>query len=497
MPRIAVGGFHHETNTFAPTKAGFDHFERTDGWPGLQRGRGLLAALAGKNIPLAGFADAAPPDWELLPTVWCNASPSAHVEAAAYERIVGMLTEDLATLGPVDAVFLDLHGAMVCEHLEDGEGELLRRVRAVVGPGTPVVASLDLHANVTAAMFEHSDLMVGYRTYPHVDMAETGGRCAGLLARLLKEGKPAKAWRKLDFLISINWQCSLVEPARSAYRAMAEGEAGAVWSMSFTPGFPPADIRDCGPAILVYAASSPRAEAAAEAAASTISLQEDEFDGGYFTPSGAIAAAKTMLEQGKRPVVIADTQDNPGGGGDGNTAGMLAALVAEGSENAVLGLYIDPELAEHAHAAGAGREISACFGGFWPGDERIGLRAEVERLGDGRFHCTGGFYGGNDMDLGPMALLRLAGHDIRVVVASRKVQAADKEMFRHVGVRPEDAGILVLKSSVHFRADFTFDNGEILIATAPGPVTADPAELPYRNLRPGVRLGANGPVHRG
>ena len=96
-----------------------------------------------------------------------------------------------------------------------------------------------------------------------------------------------------------------------------------------------------------------------------------------------------------------------------------------------------------------------------------------------------------------MALLRLAGHDIRVVVASRKVQAADKEMFRHVGVRPEDAGILVLKSSVHFRADFTFDNGEILIATAPGPVTADPAELPYRNLRPGVRLGANGPVHRG
>ncbi len=497
MPRIAVGGFHHETNTFAQTRASLEHFERTDGWPGLQRGRGMLQALCGKNIPLSGFAAAAPPDWELQPTVWANASPSAHVEEAAYESIVGRMTDDLAALGLVDAVFLDLHGAMVCEHLDDGEGELLRRVRAIVGPEVPIVASLDLHANVTDAMMEHSDLLVGYRTYPHVDMAETGERCAALMARILAEGRPAKAWRKLDFLISINWQCSLIEPARSVYAAMAAGETGPVWSLSFTPGFPPADIAACGPAVLAYADTPETAEAAAETAASAISGQEQEFDGGYFTPSGAIAEAKTLLERGIRPVVIADTQDNPGGGGDGNTAGMLAALVAEQAQNAVLGLYINPDLAAQAHVAGTGREIAANFGGFWPGDEAITLRAEVERLGSGRFHCTGGFYGGNDMDLGPMALLRLAGHDIRVVVASRKVQAADKEMFRHVGVEPEEAAILVLKSSVHFRADFTFDSGEILIATAPGPVTADPAELPYRNLRPGVRLGANGPVHHG
>lgn len=497
MPRIAVGGFHHETNTFAQTRAAFEHFERTDGWPGLQRGSNMLPALRGKNIPLAGFAAAAPPDWILLPTVWCNASPSAHVEEAAYEPIVRMLTDDLKAMGPVDAVFLDLHGAMVCEHLEDGEGELLRRVRAIVGPDVPIVASLDLHANVTAAMMEHSDLMVGYRTYPHVDMAETGERCAALMARVLSEGKPAKAWRKLNFLISINWQCSLIEPARSAYAAMAAGETGPVWSLSFTPGFPPADIRDCGPAVLAYAETQAAADAAADAAAGAIQKQESEFDGGYFTPSVAIAEAKSLLEQGVRPVVIADTQDNPGGGGDGNTAGMLAALVAEQAENAVLGLYIDPDLAAQAHAAGTGREIPASFGGFWPGDEAITLRALVEQLGTGRFHCTGGFYGGNDMDLGPMALLRLAGHDIRVVVASRKVQAADKEMFRHVGVEPAEEAILVLKSSVHFRADFTFDGGEILVATAPGPVTADPAELPYRHLRPGVRLGANGPVHHG
>lgn len=238
MPRIAVGGFHHETNTFAPSKATYQHFERTDGWPSLQQGTTMLAALAGKNIPLSGFADAAPNDWELLPTVWCNASPSAHVEQEAFERIVGMMVDDLTKLTDLDAVFLDLHGAMVCEHLEDGEGEILRRVRATVSPDVPIVACLDLHANVTEAMVTHSDLLVAYRTYPHVDMADTGKRAAALLARILVEGRPAKAWRKLDFLISINWQCSLIEPARSVYELLEAPKVEPIWSLSFAPWLP-------------------------------------------------------------------------------------------------------------------------------------------------------------------------------------------------------------------------------------------------------------------
>ena len=497
MTRIAVGGFHHETNTFAPTKASYDLFERTDGWPGLQRGPGLLEALAGKNIPLAGFGDAAPPDWELLPTVWCNASPSAHVTKDAYERIVGMMLEELRGHGAVDAVFLDLHGAMVCEHLQDGEGELLRRVRAVVGRDVPVVASLDLHANVTEAMLANSDVMVGYRTYPHVDMAETGARCAEVLARVLREGRRAKAWRKLDWLISINFQCTLMDPAKSVYEDLTALQTGDVTSVSFTPGFPPADIHDCGPAVLAYAATPQAAAKAADAAAAAIEARREAFDGGYFSPAEAVAEAKRQAGQGVRPVVIADTQDNPGGGGDGNTAGMLAALVEGRAEGAVFGLYVDPLLAEAAHAAGEGAEIAAGFGGHWPGDEPLPLMVSVERLGNGRFRCTGGFYGGNDMDLGPMALLRVADQDVRIAVASRKVQAADKEMFRCLGVEPTETPLLVLKSSVHFRADFTFDRGAILVAAAPGPVTADPAALPYRNLRTGVRLGPLGPVFVG
>ncbi len=497
MTRIAVGGFHHETNTFAPTKATYEHFARTDGWPGLQRGNGMLEVLAGKNIPLPGFAGAVPADWELLPTVWCNASPSAHVEQDAYERITGMMLEELQGLGTVDAVFLDLHGAMVCEHLEDGEGPLLQRVRAAIGPDVPLVVCLDLHANVTQAMMDAADALIGYRTYPHVDMAETGARAAAVMQRILREGRPHKAWRKLDFLISINWQCTLMDPAKSVFDAMAAMEKNEVWTTSFTPGFPPADIHDCGPAILAYASTQDAADEAADTIAADIEARRAAFDGGYYSPADAVAEAQRLAAEGVRPVVIADTQDNPGGGGDGNTAGMLKALVEGGANGAAFGLYIDPALAEAAHAAGEGATIQANFGGNWPGDETFTLPATVERLGSGRFHCTGPFYGGNDMDLGPMALLRVGESGVRVAVASRKVQAADKEMFRCLGVEPEETDILVVKSSVHFRADFTFDRGKILVATAPGPVTADPAALPYRNLRAGVRLGPMGEPFRG
>lgn len=494
MTRIAVGGFHHETNTFAPTKASYEHFARTDGWPGLQRGAGMLEALAGKNIPLPGFAKAAPAHWQLLPTVWCNSSPSAHVEQAAYERITGMMLEELRSLGPVDAVFLDLHGAMVCEHLEDGEGPLLQQVRAIIGPDVPLVACLDLHANVTEAMVGAADVLVGYRTYPHVDMADTGARSAAVLERVLAEGRPAKAWRKLDWLISINWQCTLMDPAKSVYDAMGAMEGPAVWTASFTPGFPPADIHDCGPAIFAYGASQQAADQAVETIVSDIEARRGAFDGGYFSPAEAVAEARRLGQQGISPVVIADTQDNPGGGGDGNTAGILKALVDGAAEKAAFGLYVDPALADAAHAAGQGAAIQAAFGGNWPGDEPFTLPATVEKLGNGQFHCTGPFYGGNDMDLGPMALLRVGESGVLVAVASRKTQAADKEMFRCLGVEPGEMAILVLKSSVHFRADFTFEGGKILVATAPGPVTADPAALPYRNLRPGVRLGPMGPA---
>src|SRR6202035_45217 len=191
MARIAVGGFQHETNTFAPQRATWDDFARADAWPGFIRGPELIEAVHGYNIPIAGAVEALRArGHELLPLCWCSAPPSSYVERDAYERVAGAILDDLAAQAPVDGIYLDLHGAMVAEHHEDGEGELLRRIRALLGDRIPIVASLDFHSNMTREMVRHASAMVGYRTYPHIDMAATGSRAAELLDRLIREKWP-------------------------------------------------------------------------------------------------------------------------------------------------------------------------------------------------------------------------------------------------------------------------------------------------------------------
>jgi len=188
MARIAVGGFQHETNTFAPQRATWADFERADAWPGFIRGPELIEAVEGYNIPIAGAVEALQSlGHELVPLCWCSAPPSSYVERDAYEKVAAAMLEDLAAAGPLDGIYLDLHGAMVAEHYEDGEGELLRRIRDVVGTQIPIVTSLDYHTNLTPEMVRYASAMIGYRTYPHIDMAETGDRAARLLDRLLKD----------------------------------------------------------------------------------------------------------------------------------------------------------------------------------------------------------------------------------------------------------------------------------------------------------------------
>lgn len=501
MARIAIGGFQHETNTFAPTKADYEAFARGGGWPGLTSGPALFDAVAGINLSVAGFIAAArAAGHDLVPTTWAAAAPSAEVTDAAFERIAGLIVDglrDALATGPLDAVYLCLHGAMVTESHEDGEGELLRRVRAVVGPELPVVASLDLHGNITRACFEAATLMVAYKTYPHVDMADTGKRTAALLDKILVEGVPAKSYKQLDFLIPLSWQCTMAEPSGPIYDRMAALEAGGVWSASYLPGFPAADIADCGPSVLAYGTTQADADRAAAAVAADVTGHEAAFAGKIYGPDEAVAEALLLSEDATRPVVIADTQDNPGAGGNSDTTGMLRALVAARAEPAAIGLIIDPAAAEAAHAAGVGATIRLRLGGQSgiPGDSPFEADFVVEALHDGNTTGTGPFYRNARMTLGPSAALRVGG--VQVAVASRKVQMADQALYRFVGIEPTAQAILVNKSSVHFRADFTPIAEAILVAAAPGPMIADPAQLPWRRLRPGIRLSPNGPVWRG
>jgi microcystin degradation protein MlrC len=501
MARIAIGGFQHETNTFAPTKADYEAFARGGGWPALVGGPALFEAVKGINISIAGFIEGAQAaGHELVPTTWAAAAPSAEVTDDAFERIAGLIVEGMRGAladGPLDAVYLCLHGAMVTESFEDGEGELLRRVRAVIGPDLPLVASLDLHGNITRACFDLATAMVAYKTYPHVDMADTGRRTAALLDKILVEGVPSKAFRQLDFLIPLSWQCTMAEPSGPIYDRMGVLETDGIWSASYLPGFPAADIVDCGPTVLAYGASQADADRAADAVAADVADHEAEFAGTIHGPDEAVAEALRLSVGASRPVVIADTQDNPGAGGNSDTTGMLRALVAAGVQRAAIGLIVDPAAARTAHAAGVGATVHLKLGGHSgiPGDAPFEGEFVVEALHDGNTTGTGPFYRNARMTLGPSAGLRIGG--VRIAVASNKVQMADQALYRFVGIEPTEQAILVNKSSVHFRADFTPIAEAILVAAAPGPMVADPAKLPWHRLRPGVRLSPKGPVWRG
>ena len=502
-PRILIAGFQHETNTFAPSKATYASFERGEGFPAMARGQDVLA-LRDVNIPAGGFIQAATRyGWTLLPVIWTGASPSAHVTEDAFERIAGEIV-DAARQGGFDAIYLDLHGAMVAEHVDDGEGTLLARLREVVGSDMPLVASLDLHANVTQRMLDAADALVAYRTYPHVDMAKTGVRAAELLERLLArkthEARPARwhvAARRLPFLIPINGMCTMLEPARGMYAALEELEGAGAVSLSFAPGFPAADFPECGPVIWGYGADAQAVEAAVQTLYDRMLADEAAWEVPFLSPDDAVREAMHLARDATRPVVIADTQDNPGAGGDSNTMGMLRALLRNGAQGAAIGLIWDPAVAQAAHEAGVGAVIDVALGGVSgvPGDEPLRERFDVLKLSDGVCRFGGPMMHGMLADVGPVALLGIGG--VQVVVSGGKAQMLDRNLYRVGGVEPEAMKILVNKSSVHFRADFQGIAHAVLVAKAPGPMTADPADLPWTRLAPGIRLKPLGQPFRG
>jgi microcystin degradation protein MlrC len=493
--RVGIGGFLHETNTFAPSTASLRAFQEGGGWPGLCRGDAVMAQTRGVNVGIAGFVAAAEASgWSLAPTVWCAASPSGPVRREAFETIASELVERLVRAAPLDGIYLDLHGAMVAEHLDDGEGEVLQGVRRALGPEVPIVASLDLHANVTPRMVEQADVLIAFRTYPHVDMAETGRRAASALATLIRSCKrPAKAFRQLPFLIPIVWQRTEVEPCREIYSELLRRETGGILSLSFAPGFPAADFPHCRPSVLAYAAGQEQADAAADHLEAFVVARESHFGGKLYEPDVAIRIAKERGIPG-RPIILADAQDNPGAGSGSDSVAMLRALLRAGVDRAAIGLIVDPETANAAHQAGVGSTLRTALGGRSgiPDDAPLEAPYRVECLSDGKVQTSGPYYGKSLMDLGPSARLCLEG--IRIVVVSHKAQMADQAMFRFVGIEPRDQAILVVKSSVHFRADFEQIAGDILVCLAPGSMPMDPNGLPWTNLAEGIRLGPNGPA---
>jgi microcystin degradation protein MlrC len=487
--RIAIGGFLHESHSFAPQPTTYADFVLPAGFPKLTEGAAMLDAIRGTSVPAAGaLATAEAARATVVPLAWCFANPAGPVQDEAFERIAALICAELSRAldeAPLDGIYLDLHGAAVVDSFPDAEGELLRRVRAIVG-GTPITISLDPHANLTAQMVMLADAVVPFRTYPHVDTKDTGAQAMRLLLRRIDRGTPwARASRQLDFWIPIGSQCTLMQPMQEVLEERAAlAERLGVAELAFCFGFPYADFADCGPAVAAYAETQAKADAATDAFAAHVAARESAFVQETLPAGEAVAEAKRLAERASRPIVIADTQDNPGGGGHGDTTGLLAELVRQKAKGAVLCLINDAASVAACHTAGEGASLTLSLGGKSDGLP-FDCTARVEKLTDGRFTLTGPMGAGNPGNLGPCALIDIDG--VRVMVVSRKMQALDQAILRHVEIEPSECPILALKSSVHFRADFGPIAERIIVGIAPGPVVADPAVLNFRYVRANVR----------
>lgn len=485
--RIAVGDLLHETNTFVPTPTTWADFDRSGAWPKVTEGDAILSDFRDLNLALAHFIAAAErAGHALVPLAWGMAQPGGKVTDDAFERLAGKIVAGARAARP-DAVFLELHGAMVTESHDDGEGELLRRLRAAVGPGTPILLSLDLHANLSPETVALADFISSYRTYPHVDWGPTGARCAEWLPRVLAWGRPARAFRRPDYLIPITAGCTSVAPAEDLYRELAAIEAETGVHLSLNMGFPPADIFDAGPSITAYGGEQAAVDAAADRMHAALVAAEPAFAAHAPLPAAeAVAEAMRAAAGAERPVVLADTQDNPGAGAPSNTTGLIAELLRQRAERAAVAIFHDPRAAEAAHAAGVGGTLDR-IGGVEDGPGQAALAGpwRVMALSDGRFRGTSPMRRAAETRMGRTALMRQNG--VEVVVASIRQQPIDREVFSHLGLAPEGRAILALKSSVHFRSGFGPLAERVIVALAPGMNIEDPARLAFSRLRPGLR----------
>jgi len=497
VKRIGLAGFIHETNTFSTTPTPLENFLNQSGfYPELLEGEAIYQFKQGKiNIASSGFLhDAELLDLAVIPLVWCGTEPSQSVPEDVFNRIMEMILGAMRHAAPYDGIYLDLHGAMVYGDLQDGETEILRRVRQVVDD-IPIVASLDLHGNISPECFELADALVGYRTYPHVDGFEAGQRSA-VLMKTLVDGHPVyKAFRQSPFLMPATTQPTTIEPAKSLYALIPEAEDRAeMLSASIMEGFNACDLPHTGPSIFTYARTQSAADQAADFLLQAMLEREAGFTVNMFSPSEAVKKAITLSQSADQPVLLIDVQDNAGGGSPSDSVWLLEELINQNAQGAAVGVIWDPESAAAAHAAGEGMEVALALGGkSLPGHHPCTGVFKVEKLFEGDFIGVGPMVKDRRLNLGKMAQLSWKG--VRIAVSSERMQALDRSLFQTVGIEPAEMKILVLKSANHYRADFGSIAAEIINVDAPSAIIEDPVNVPYQHLRDGVRLKGLGPEY--
>lgn len=485
MPkRILIAGFKHETNTFSVLPTDLAAYRER----ALHRGEEIRKVYAGTNSEIAGFlAGCQRHGWDAVLSVVADATPSGRLTRDCYETIASEILADADKAGPLDAVLLNLHGAMVAEHVFDGEGELLARLRARLGRKVIIAATLDLHANVSDRMAQEADILVSYRTYPHIDMLEIATETVEIVADAL-----AGRVRPRTFVARGRQMKGLDEGRTTSPGPMTQAlemigaikrEPG-VLAASVNAGFFKADIPDVGPSVVVVGdGDDARFARLMEPVVAHMWATRNASTITHVSVAEAVTRAKTKGRAGA-PVVIADFADNPGGGGYSDSTGLLRGMIDAGLANAAMSSIVDPAAAGACHRAGAGATLTLEIGGKT--DAKFGaplrLTGTVERLSDGRFTVTGPMMTGMHIDLGPTAAFKVGG--VQIVLATRRFQNYDLGFFRTVGIEPRDQAVLAVKSMQHFRAAYQPIASEILVVDEGGGITShDIRKLPYHNVR--------------
>ncbi|NQW11795.1 MAG: M81 family metallopeptidase [Alphaproteobacteria bacterium] len=475
-PRVLIAGLWHETNGFAPMATDIAAF-RAYQWA---EGAELLTRYRGTNTEIGGMvAGAEAAGLTLVPALFAGAIPSGLVTAEALEALIRRIEDTARAAGPLDGVLLALHGAMIADGVDEADAEVVRRVRHVVGHEVPIVASFDLHANLSDALVAAADQLIGYDTFPHIDMGARGEEAAVVLAAMIAGGRrPAKAFRKLP-MITVPQMQATAEPPMAAIMARvfeAETRPG-ISTISVAQGFAYADVDHLGVAVVGYGEDAAAIEAAVDAIAEALWDAREGFRPALQPVEQAVERA-VMAERG--PVVLVEPADNVGGGAPGDGTAILAELIARGAGGAIV--LWDPVAVTAAVEIGVGSTFNGKAGGrTLPALHGAPVRVSgavvfVERAVS--YTRDGPYMTGQTVPMGDVAVVETAA-GLKVVLTGERVMPFDATHLRRVGIEPAEQPILVAKSGSAWKAAFGAMAAEVLVVDTGGVCSSTVERLPY------------------
>lgn len=481
-----IARLNHETNAFSPVPTPLQAFAP-------DYGAAALRAQSGMRTAMAAFIDAAQRlGVECLTPLAAMANPSAPVQAAAYDALSDCI---VAAAAGCDAILLDLHGAMVAENTPDGEGELLARLRAAA-PGVPLGVALDLHGNISRKMVDNADVMLGFKTYPHIDMFETGAHVARLVQQMLLEGRRfALRWRSLPLLCHSLRSNTSGGAMADAVAAARQAESQGLPALSVFAGFPLADVAAPCMSVLATAQATPEGLAQADAALDRLSRQLWADRAGFVYASEplaqSLARAQRMAQGADKPVLLLDHGDNCMSGGSCDAMQVLQAAWQQGLSDIACGPLCDPQAVAQLIAAGAGAEVTLLLGNKRP-LTRLGLRKEpvlvrgtVRAVGDGNYTVSGPIYTGQRCAMGRTVWLEVAqaAGGTQIVVVEQPHEPWDIGVFHCIGLEPRAYRYLLLKSRMYCRPVFLPLSAGLVECDSPGATSSDYSLFRFENLR--------------